>query len=87
MFSPSKKAGDLPDLARLTISKEGVLKQLRDLDGSKAQGSDETTPWFLKLAAEDIAPYLTDIFQTSVDSGKIPSVWKEANVAPILEKR
>ena len=46
-----EKAGDLPDLGdspyenitRLTIS-----------DGSKAQGSDEIPPWFLKLAAEDI---------------------------------
>ena len=89
-----EKTGDLLDLgdspyeniARLTISEEGVFKQLRDLDGSKAQGPDEIPLWFLKLAAEDIAPYLTDIFQTSVDSGKIPAVWKEANVAPIFKK-
>ena len=52
----------------------------------KTSGLDEIPPWFLKLAAEDIAPYLTDIFQTSVDSGKIPAVWKEANVAPIFKK-
>ena len=86
--------GDLPDLgvcrtqkiSPLVISNEGVLKQLKDLNASKAQGPDEIPPWFLKLAAEEISPYLTDIFQTSVDTGKVPTMWKEANITPVFKK-
>ena len=90
-----EKPGNLPDrleivlstiLSRLEISNDGVLKQLKDLDSSKAQGPDAIPPWFLKLAAIDIAPYLTDIFQTSVDSGIVPDIWKQANIAPVFKK-
>jgi hypothetical protein len=40
----------------------------------------------LKLAADDTAPYLTDIFQTSGDTGKVPALWKEENVTPVFKK-
>ena len=89
-----ENAGDLPDLgvnktqkiSPLVISNDGVLQQLKELNASKAQGPDEIPPWFLKLAAEDISPYLTNIFQTSIDTGKVPSMWKEANITPVFKK-
>ena len=33
-----------------------------------------------------IAPILTVIYQQSIDSGAIPSDWKNANVVPIFKK-
>ena len=33
-----------------------------------------------------IAPILQLIYQRSLDSGKLPSIWKEANVSPIFKK-
>ena len=73
-------------ISPLVISNDGVLKQLKDLNASKAQGPDEIPPWFLKLAAEEISPYLTDIFQTSINTGKVPAMWKEANITPVFKK-
>ncbi len=61
------------------------LKQLNNLNGSKAQGPDEIPLWFLKLVADEVAPYLTCIFQTSVDAGRIPTAWKEANVTLVFK--
>ena len=80
--------GDCPyePISPLIISNEGVLKQLKDLNGAKAQGPDEIPPWFLKLMAVDIAPYLTDIFQVSVNTGRVPALWKQANVTPVFKK-
>ena len=90
----SESSGDLPDLgdspykqiAPLIISNDGVVKQLKNLKANKAQGPDEIPPWFLKMTAVHISPFLTDIFQTSIDTGKIPSLWKEANITPVFKK-
>ena len=34
----------------------------------------------------ELAPILQVIFQKSLDSGKLPHIWKEANVSPIFKK-
>ena len=36
--------------------------------------------------ATEIAPIMTKIFQTSLDSGKIPDDWREAAIVPIFKK-
>ena len=38
------------------------------------------------MAATEIAPILTDIFQTSIREGKLPKLWREANVCCIFKK-
>ena len=40
----------------------------------------------LKTCASQIAPALTAIFQRSVDSGKLPSDWLNANISPVHKK-
>jgi len=55
---------------------------LRNLNVKKACGPD----YLLKKLAEELAPIYTDIFQCSLDSGELPSVWKTANVVPVYKK-
>ena len=40
----------------------------------------------LKVAAEEIAPSLTDIFQTSARTATLPSLWKVARIAAAYKK-
>ena len=56
---------DITSIASLVINLKGVKQQLRSLIEDKATGPDQLYPWLLKMAATEIAPILTDIFQTS----------------------
>ena len=38
------------------------------------------------MAAEEIAPIYSRIFQTSLDIGKIPEDWREAHIVPLFKK-
>jgi len=39
----------------------------------------------LKGLAEEIAPILAEIFRQSLRDGVIPSIWKNADVAPVFK--
>ena len=39
-----------------------------------------------KTLHNELAPILQLIFQRSLDTGKLPHIWKEANVSPIFKK-
>ena len=83
---PNKGSSPFPDIPNLTIHQEGVIKQLKQLNPSKASGPDEIPPRLLKIVAEEIAPALTFLFQQSLDSGVVPSQWKKALVTGIYKK-
>ena len=78
---PSLGDSTHPRIPVLTVSANGVEKQLKELNSTKAQG-----PWFLRQFATELAPILTDLFQTSFDSGEVPDSWKEGNVAAVFKK-
>ena len=71
---------------KINITKEGVLKLLKNLDTSKATGPDEITARMLKESAEEIAPVLTSLFQQSLDTGTLPDDWLLANVSALFKK-
>ena len=77
---------DIPSIASLVINLKGVEQQLHSLIEDKAPGPDQLNPWLLKMAATEIAPILTDIFQTFIREGKLPKLWREANVCCIFKK-
>ena len=53
---------------------------------NKANGPDKISPQELKGLAEDVAPHLTSIFITSLETGRIPNQWKTILVLPIFKK-
>ena len=46
---------------------------------------DQFKPIVLQTPHAELAPILQVIFQKSLDSGKLPHIWKEANVSPIFK--
>ena len=74
-------------MQNITISVSGVSKQLLKLNPGKAAGPDNISPRILKELHNEIAPILTDIFNTSLSEGIVPDDWKNASVTPIYKKR
>ena len=86
---------DLPDMGHVSpfgpmesfiITVPGVTKLLKSLKIHKAAGPDGIVPRLLFEFSEQLAPLLTFIFNKSIDSGKVPEDWRQANVAPIFKK-
>ena len=57
-----------------------------NLNVSKAAGPDSVRPIALKELRQVIAPVITIIFQTSLDSGTVPPDWKKVQVCPLFKK-
>ena len=53
---------------------------------NKSPGVDEVFSRVLKECKNTISVALTDIFNKSIASGDVPSLWRQANVIPIFEK-
>ena len=68
------------------ISTAGVAKLLSILNVTKAAGPDAIRPIVLKELSQVVAPFITVIFQTSLDSGTVPTDWKKAQVCPLFKK-
>ena len=83
---PSLAGPKLPDISGLTITVNGVTKLLSNVKPNKATGPDNLSCRLLKEASNEIAPILTDIFNSSLSSGTLPSDWKKARVAPVFKK-
>ena len=73
-------------IPKLNITQEGVGKLLRNINPSKASGPDNIPNRVLKQCADQLAPALTIIFQRSIDHGKLPDDWLNANISCIFKK-
>ena len=49
-------------------------------------GSDNLPARFLNEVARKIAPALTMTFQTLLNQGTLPCIWKTAAIVPVFEK-
>ena len=65
------------------IDEEDVLHMLCHLNMRKSTGVDGISARMLKMAAPAISESLTRLFNISLETGQIPSLWKEANVTPV----
>ena len=73
-------------LGGIKLTKERVLKALKNIDKSKAMGPDEISPWILKECAEELGQPIFMIFTNSLQQGKLPKIWKKANITPLYKK-
>jgi hypothetical protein len=84
---PLRLDGDKsPSIGDLHIEVEGVGKLLKNLSPNKASGPDAIPNRILKGIANEIAPFMTHLYDSSVQEGKLPSDWKTALVTPIYKK-
>lgn len=87
---PSPRISRRDSMPNIHISLQGVKKQQENIAVTKACGPDLISARVLNEAAHasELAYILTEIFQQSLDSGKLPSAWKNANVSVVhLQKR
>ena len=77
--SPHSK---LPDIQ---ISTKGIECLLKKLYPHKAAGSDQIKLIVLQTLHTELAPILQVIFQRSINQGKLPNIWKDANVSPVYK--
>jgi len=73
-------------LNRVSVSREEIMKKLKELDKRKAKGPDEVSGWVLKECAEELSHPITILYENSLKQGKIPNQWKLADIVPIFKK-
>ena len=63
-----------------------VTCKRKSLVTGKACGPDQINNRILKELAVELAPVLTDLFNTSLLHCTVPDIWKKANVSPVHKK-
>jgi len=62
-----------------------VSKAIKDLNQTKATGSDGISAKVLKMAEPSVSQSLTDLFNESLQAGQFPSAWNKARVTPLFK--
>ena len=70
----------------ITVTSYDAESTLKTLQTGKAAGPDAINNRILKDLADPLSLPLSDIFNYSLSAGKLPSVWKLANVTSIHKK-
>ena len=83
---PDLGPSQYPSMEDITVSCEGVVKQLKNLKPHKAAGPDDIPLILHKEAADEIAAAITLLFQASLNQGSTPLTWCKALVVPIYKK-
>jgi hypothetical protein len=73
-------------LKNIIIDTNGVTKLLKNLNTSKANGSDAIPNSILKGCAEQLSPGLSAVFQLSLDSGSLHIDWLKGNISSVFKK-
>ncbi len=61
--------------------------QIKKLKEGKYHGPDNCHPKFILETVEPISEALTKIYNKSLEEGKIPEIWRTANVIALQQKR
>ena len=65
------------------ISVSLVKSHLTSLDITKSTGPDNLSAKFLRTIADQIAAPLTELFNSSLQNGEVPSEWKQSHITPV----
>ena len=89
-IDPSQVQGDIlsstPKMESISVSLNGIVKLLKDLNPHKAAGPDQIKPLVLQKLRDVIAPILQVIFQQSLDTRRVQKDWSTAFVCPLFKK-
>jgi hypothetical protein len=73
-------------LDNVFFTQADVMKKLKTLNPGKSPGPDGLHPRVLKELADALAEPLALLFNKSLSEGKLPSMWKDADVTPLFKK-
>jgi hypothetical protein len=83
---PNKGNSPYQAMSDIKINCKGVTKLLKNQNIHKTTGPDSIPSFILKSAADQLVLILTDIFQTTIDTGEVPQDWRDANIVPLFKK-
>jgi hypothetical protein len=72
---PNKGKCPYSTMEDIKINSKGVHKHLKNLKPHNAIGPDSIPSFFMKAAADQLAPILTELYQTSLNTGVVPQDW------------
>lgn len=70
----------------ITFTNKAIVEKLKKLKTNKSAGPDSLYPRILQENAEVIAEPLQIIFNSSLRTGRLPSIWKQGNICAIHKK-
>ena len=73
-------------LSNITINQSDILKKLKKIKVNKSPGPDNIHPRVLHEISSEICEPLEYIFQSSINTQKLPAEWKHAKVTAIYKK-
>ena len=76
---------DVPTLDTLTFTPVEAENVLKSLKPGKATGPDHINNRLFKELSRSLSSPLCELFNFSVSSGKVPDIWKRANITPIFK--
>ena len=71
----------------ICVDREVVLRVIDNLKEQSAAGPDGIPPRVIKELRNEIAEPLAILFRESLDTGRIPDDWRDAEVTPIYKKK
>jgi len=73
------------DIDDISVTKNGIIKLLKDLNPHKANGPDSVSARILKECANQVVDFLVLLFNASLKQGKIADDWRHAVITPLFK--
>ena len=83
---PDKSPSPHPTITEISVTCQGIENLLNSLQTHKATGPDAISAKILRATSDIIAFILQIIFQTSLNTARVPAYWTTAFVMPIFKK-
>ena len=83
---PNMSNRTIPKMDEIVIDSKGVEKLLSNLKTSKSVGPDTIPNLVLKSCARELSVGLSTIFQFSIDTGLLPTDWRDVNIVLSLRR-
>ena len=80
------KLENSPEFSISFVTESFILKELQNLNVTKATGIDDIGAKYLKLSAPVIAKHLATILNVSIKCNSYPDILKKAKVTPVFKK-
>ena len=80
---PSSTTSSYDMLTDIHVTCDDVRRILSSLDVNKAMGPEKIPARLLRCCAPYISSSLSDLFNKSLNTGKIPKEWKSSNITPV----
>ena len=74
------------ELIDVEVAEEQVKELIDGMRENSTPGPDAIPPVLLKMLQDEVAEPIMTIFRQSIDDGRIPDEWRDANITAIHKK-